>query len=185
MTKKKKKPTPKMQAWIIARNRHHLSNAQVQMARELGMNPKRLGKKDNHDQEPWKIPLKQYIEHLYIKRFGKPDYLREVLSHAPLAGPEKPGRRTVVEDSDELTDPMYDQAARLVIETRKASASYIQRRLHLGYTRSARLLDMMEKEGLVGPLNGSKGREVLVPPDYFEEVDETHGLYDETPSDES
>jgi S-DNA-T family DNA segregation ATPase FtsK/SpoIIIE len=114
----------------------------------------------------------------YIKRFGKPQYLREVINHAPLGGPDKKGkgRRTEVESEDELSDPMYDQAARVVVKTRKASASYIQRRLHLGYTRSARLLDMMEREGLVGPLAGSKGREVLVPPDYFEEVDETHAL---------
>jgi S-DNA-T family DNA segregation ATPase FtsK/SpoIIIE len=112
----------------------------------------------------------------YIKRFGKPDYQREVLTHTPLGGNERGGRRTVVEDETELEDPMYDQAARLVIKTRKASASYIQRRLHLGYTRSARLLDMMEREGLVGPLAGSKGREVLVPENYFEEVDETHAL---------
>ena len=84
----------------------------------------------------------------------------------------------MVDDESELTDPMYDQAARVVVETRKASASYIQRRLHLGYTRSARLIDMMEKEGLVGPLNGSKGREVLVPPEYFEEVDQTKGSED-------
>jgi hypothetical protein len=41
------------------------------MARELGMNPNKLGKLDNHDQEPWKMPLRQYIEHLYYKRFGK------------------------------------------------------------------------------------------------------------------
>ncbi len=71
MAKKKKKQNQKMQAWIDARKRHHLSHAQVQMARELGMNPKKLGKLDNHDQEPWKMPLKQYIEHLYFKRFGK------------------------------------------------------------------------------------------------------------------
>jgi S-DNA-T family DNA segregation ATPase FtsK/SpoIIIE len=117
----------------------------------------------------------------YIKRFGKPDYQREVLSHAPLGTNDRGGgnRRTVVEDEDELTDPMYEQAARLVIKTRKASASYIQRRLHLGYTRSARLLDMMEKEGLVGPLAGSKGREVLVPENHFEEVDQTHALNDD------
>jgi S-DNA-T family DNA segregation ATPase FtsK/SpoIIIE len=112
----------------------------------------------------------------YIKRFGKPDYQREVLTHAALGGNERGGRRAVVEDETELEDPMYDQAARLVIKTRKASASYIQRRLHLGYTRSARLLDMMEREGLVGPLAGSKGREVLVPENYFEEVDETRAL---------
>jgi S-DNA-T family DNA segregation ATPase FtsK/SpoIIIE len=113
----------------------------------------------------------------YIKRFGKPEYQRDVLSHAAL-GDDRGNRRTVVEDESELTDPMYDQAARLVVKTRKASASYIQRRLHLGYTRAARLLDMMEKEGLVGPLDGSKGREVLVPPEYFEDVDETHLLND-------
>ena len=71
MAKKKKKPNQKMQAWIDARKRHHLSHAQVQMARELGMNPRKLGKKDNHDQEPWKMPLRQYIEHLHFKRFGK------------------------------------------------------------------------------------------------------------------
>jgi hypothetical protein len=41
------------------------------MARELGLNPKRLGKMDNHHQEPWKMPLRQYIEHLYVKRFRK------------------------------------------------------------------------------------------------------------------
>jgi hypothetical protein len=68
---KKRKPSPKMQTWIDARRRHRLSHAQVQMARELGMNPKKLGKLDNHDQEPWKIPLRQYIESLYFKRFGK------------------------------------------------------------------------------------------------------------------
>ena len=71
MAKKKKKPNQKMQAWIDARKQHHLSHAQVQMARELGMNPKKLGKLDNSDQESWKMPLKQYIRHLYIKRFGK------------------------------------------------------------------------------------------------------------------
>jgi hypothetical protein len=60
-----------LQAWIDARRRFRLSHAQVQMARELGMNPKKLGKLANHDQEPWKAPLPQYIEHLYLVRFGK------------------------------------------------------------------------------------------------------------------
>ena len=68
---KKKNLNPKMQVWIDARERHHLSHAQVQMARELGLNPKKLGKMDNHDQEPWKMPLRQYIEHLYFKNFRK------------------------------------------------------------------------------------------------------------------
>ncbi len=62
---------PKLQAWVQARRRHGLSHAHVQMARELGMNPNKLGKLDNHDQEPWKAPLPQFIEHLYLKSFGR------------------------------------------------------------------------------------------------------------------
>ena len=68
---KKKKPSQKLQVWIEARKRHRLSHAQVQMARELGMNPKKLGKLDNHDQERWKMPLRQYIESSYFERFDK------------------------------------------------------------------------------------------------------------------
>lgn len=66
-----KKPDQKMQAWIDARKRHRLSHVQVQMARELGLNPAKLGKIDNHKQEPWKLPLPQFIEELYFTRFGK------------------------------------------------------------------------------------------------------------------
>ncbi len=57
--------------WIEARKRRHLSHTHVQMARELRMNPKTLGKIDNHRQEPWKLPLPEFIEELYEKRFGK------------------------------------------------------------------------------------------------------------------
>jgi hypothetical protein len=60
-----------LQPWIDARKRFHLSHAQIQMARELGLNPKKFGKLANHRQEPWKLPLPQYIEHLYFKHFGK------------------------------------------------------------------------------------------------------------------
>jgi hypothetical protein len=60
-----------MQRWIDARKRFHLSHAQVQMARELGMNPRTLGSLDNHKQERWKAPLPIFIEQLYRKRFGK------------------------------------------------------------------------------------------------------------------
>jgi hypothetical protein len=60
-----------LQPWIEARCRHHLSHAHVQMARELGMNPKKLGKLDNHRQESWKLPLPAFIEELYFKRFGR------------------------------------------------------------------------------------------------------------------
>ncbi len=119
----------------------------------------------------------------YIKRFGKPEYKRHVLTHQPLGGNGKNKGATTLDEIEELSDPMYDQAVRMVVETRKASASYIQRRLRLGYTRSARLLDMMEREGIVGALAGSKGREVLVPKDHFSEIDATHALNGD-PSDE-
>ena len=74
------KPNDKMPAWIDARKRHGLSHAEVQMARELGMNPKKLGKLGNHHQEPWKMPLRQFIRHLYFKRFGKeqPDIIQPI-----------------------------------------------------------------------------------------------------------
>lgn len=62
------------------RRRHRLSQAQVRMARELGMNPKNLRKLDNHKQEPWKLPLPRFIEELYAKRFGKevPDIVMSI-----------------------------------------------------------------------------------------------------------
>jgi hypothetical protein len=60
-----------LQDWVEARRRHRLSHAQVQMAREMGMNPRELGKLDNHRQEPWKAPLPQFIESLYLKSFGR------------------------------------------------------------------------------------------------------------------
>ena len=67
----RKRRTENLQAWEEARKRHRLSHAHVQMARALGMNPKKLGKLDNHRQEPWKLPLPRFIEELYRERFGK------------------------------------------------------------------------------------------------------------------
>ena len=70
MAKKKKIPE-KYQRWIDARKRYHLSHAHIQMARELGMNPKKFGSLANTKQEPWKLPLPDYIEELYFKHFKK------------------------------------------------------------------------------------------------------------------
>ncbi len=66
-----KKSKQKLQAWSEARARHHLTEAQVQMARELGMNPDSLGKIDNPGQERWKRPVPELIEDAYRKRFGR------------------------------------------------------------------------------------------------------------------
>jgi hypothetical protein len=76
----------KYRVWIEARKKYHLSHAHVQMARELGLNPKKLGKIDNSRQEPWKAPLPDFIEELYFKRFGKtrPDEvisIEEMIKH--------------------------------------------------------------------------------------------------------
>ncbi len=62
---------PDLQIWIEVRRRHRLSHAHVLMARELGMNPKKMGKIDNHKQEPWKAPLPIFIEDCYYRRFGR------------------------------------------------------------------------------------------------------------------
>src|SRR6266403_6114942 len=85
----------RLQDWIDARTRHHLSHAHVQMARELGMNPNRLGKLDNHRQEPWKVALPQFIEHLYFKRFGKrrPDVVVSIEERARAEGDKKALKR--------------------------------------------------------------------------------------------
>jgi S-DNA-T family DNA segregation ATPase FtsK/SpoIIIE len=61
-------------------------------------------------------------------------------------------------------DPLYEEAKRLVIEAQKASASLLQRRLRIGYARAARLLDLLEERGIVGPAEGAKPRKVLIPP---------------------
>ena len=68
-------------------------------------------------------------------------------------------------------DDLYDEAARIVVGTGQASISYLQRKLRIGFSRAARLVDMMEAEGLVSPGAGGKPREVLVDRNYFEEVD--------------
>ncbi len=69
-------------------------------------------------------------------------------------------------------DPLLEEAEQLVIQTGKASASYLQRRLRVGYARAARLLDLLEAKGVVGPAEGAKPREVLISPDEFEPEEE-------------
>ena len=84
-----------LQVWIEARKRHHLTHAQVQMARELGMNPQKLGKLDNHRQERWKAPLPEFIERLYFKRFGKrqPDRVLSLEERAKETDQKRQGKK--------------------------------------------------------------------------------------------
>ena len=90
----------------------------------------------------------------------------------------KPGYDTSITEDDGPADPvaqehddLYDQAARIVVTTQQASISNLQRRLKIGFSRAGRLVDMMEGDGLVSSGTAGKAREVLVKPDYFEEVD--------------
>ena len=70
----------KFQIWIDAREKYYLSHAQIQMARELGLNPRSFGKIANQRQEPWKLPLAQFIEELYFKHFrrAKPEQVTSI-----------------------------------------------------------------------------------------------------------
>lgn len=97
-----------------------------------------------------------------IKSRGEPEYLDEVIKGAePGAEPVVPGLEP---DDDDKTDPLYDEAARIVTETRKTSISHLQRRLKIGYNRAANLVEEMESAGLVGPLEANGNREILAGP---------------------
>ncbi|MCB1050269.1 MAG: DNA translocase FtsK [Acidobacteria bacterium] len=104
----------------------------------------------------------------FLKHQGKPQYQHQILkSNEEMAAEGKAaGRSNKAND-----DPMYDKAARLVVSSGQASVSYLQRKLGLGFARAAKLVDMMEEDGIVGPNVGSKPRDILVPGDYFDEVD--------------
>ena len=106
--------------WIEARNRFHLSHAQVQMARELGMNPKKLGKLNNHHQEPWKLPLDQFIEHLYRKRFNR-EQPAVVMSIEDMV--KKDSQRKEARKARRMSERTFDAAARsqFVAEARNAA----------------------------------------------------------------
>jgi S-DNA-T family DNA segregation ATPase FtsK/SpoIIIE len=100
----------------------------------------------------------------YLKQQGRPVYNEEIL--AAEEEETTPDGLPVLE-----RDELFDKAARLVVSMGQASVSHLQRRLGLGYARAARLMDSLEADGIVGPPEGSKPRQVLVPPDYFEEID--------------
>ena len=86
---------------------------------------------------------------------------------------EREGLEPGGEDGEENNDPLYNDAVRLVIEFGKASTSLLQRRLRIGYGRAAHLIDMMERDGIVGAADGPKPREVLKRPDWVTEVEES------------
>ncbi len=98
----------------------------------------------------------------FLRKQGKPTYDETITAE----------EKSAAEGGIDLEkDDLYDEAARIVVQSGQASISYLQRRLRIGFSRAARLVDMMEMEGLVSPAAGGKPREVLVDKGYFEEVD--------------
>jgi DNA segregation ATPase FtsK/SpoIIIE, S-DNA-T family len=100
----------------------------------------------------------------FLRKQGKPTYDNTITDDEKKAGG----------DLEFEKDDLYDEAARIVVSSGQASISYLQRRLRIGFSRAARLVDMMEAEGLVSGVSGAAGgksREVLVKADYFDEVD--------------
>ena len=91
----------------------------------------------------------------YLKQVGEPEYIEDVLA-------DEPDPALAAQEQDAEKDPLYDQAVAIVMESRKASISWVQRRLSVGYNRAARMVEQMERAGLVGPSGAGGNREILV-----------------------
>ncbi len=98
----------------------------------------------------------------FLRKQGRPTFDETITADDKKGGPE---------DLELDKDELYDEAARIIVQSGQASISYLQRKMRIGFSRAARLVDMMEAEGLVSPATGGKAREVLVGRDYFDEVD--------------
>jgi len=100
----------------------------------------------------------------FVKQCGQPEYNQEILDHMERSAQaaEEGGSGGGSSDGDEEEDELFDEAVEVVVSSGQASVSMLQRRLKLGYSRAARLVDQMEERGIVGPFEGSKPRAVLI-----------------------
>ncbi|MEA2005310.1 MAG: DNA translocase FtsK [Acidobacteriota bacterium] len=102
----------------------------------------------------------------FVKAQGKPQYDEKIIKVL-----KSPAGK--VEEEEGAKDVLFEKAVELILMTGQASASYLQRKFKLGYARAARIIDQMEQEGIVGPSEGSKAREILVDPQtYLEKMEE-------------
>jgi len=97
----------------------------------------------------------------YLKSLGAPQYIDGILEGS--AGNGESDEALVLTTGDAESDPMYDQAVAVVLKTRRPSISLVQRHLRIGYNRAARLIEQMERAGLVSPMQSNGNRDVLVP----------------------
>jgi len=122
--------------------------------------PKRLQGAFVSDQE-----IKRIINYIRAKG-GQSDYVDGITEKQKVHGIAGVGYNGDSEDEDDL----LEEAKELIINSGKASASFLQRRLSIGYARAARLLDILEENGIVGPANGAKPREIMVSPEQYEDL---------------
>jgi S-DNA-T family DNA segregation ATPase FtsK/SpoIIIE len=101
----------------------------------------------------------------YLKKLARPQYVESVLEGP---GPEEAGEGGL-EGGDAESDPLYDQAVAIVLKTRRASISLVQRHLRIGYNRAARLIEQMERAGLVSAMQSNGNRDILAPASATEE----------------
>jgi len=100
------------------------------------------------------------VEHL--KQLGEPDYIEEILQTGEDEN-DGNGSLELKKTGEGEADPLYDEAVAIVVKTRRASISLVQRNLRIGYNRAARLIEDMERAGLVSSMQSNGNREVLAP----------------------
>jgi S-DNA-T family DNA segregation ATPase FtsK/SpoIIIE len=96
----------------------------------------------------------------HLKKVGPPDHVDGILEGASDEAEEGGG---ALADADAEADPLYDQAVEIVLQNRRPSISLVQRHLRIGYNRAARLIEAMERAGLISAMNAAGGREVIAP----------------------
>ncbi len=115
----------------------------------------------------------------FVKQYGEAQYSEEIMASIEQAAADKPGSDSRAESVDAPPENNYDellpQAVDVIFETKQASVSMLQRRLKLGYSRAARIVDQMEEIGVIGPFEGSKPRQILITREQWLEMQTVQG----------